>query len=83
MENAARSTERDPVCGMMVNPASNRLVSSHKGRTYRFCAESCLEAFEKHPDRYLKEKGVFRRWLDRMAKSNQESFGSKGPSCCH
>lgn len=83
MENVSGRTERDPVCGMMVDPASTQMSTSHKGRTYYFCAESCRDAFDKDPKRYLKEKGILRRWLDRMAKSNREAFGSKGPSCCH
>ena len=71
----------DPVCGMEISPASTNLVSTHKGRRYYFCAECCKEAFEKKPDKYLKPKGPFGRFLDRLTKSNEKVFGRAGPSC--
>lgn len=83
MENYTPTTARDPVCGMNVDPASTRLVSSHKGRTYYFCAEGCQKTFESNPDKHVKSKGFFSRFLDRLGKSNKKQFGSKGPSCCN
>jgi YHS domain-containing protein len=76
----------DPVCGMEVEPDRTKLVSVYKGRSYWFCAQGCRHAFEANPDKYLKrkpakDKGWFGRWLDRMAKSNQEVFGCAGPKC--
>jgi YHS domain-containing protein len=71
----------DPVCGMEISPASTNLVSTHKGRRYYFCAECCKEAFEKKPDKYLKPKGPFGRFLDRLTKANEKVFGRHGPSC--
>jgi YHS domain-containing protein len=43
----------DPVCGMSVRPARKNLVALYSGRSYWFCAESCLSAFESNPRRYL------------------------------
>ena len=71
----------DPVCGMEITPASTNLVSAHKGRRYHFCAECCKEAFEKKPDKYLKPKGPFGRFLDRLTMANENVFGRHGPSC--
>ena len=72
----------DPVCGMFVSPGKSELVSFYNGEPYYFCAEGCRKAFEENPKRYLKPKGFFGRFLDRLATSNEKQFGPKGPSCC-
>lgn len=74
----------DPVCGMDVEPGRTKLISVHKGYRYWFCAESCRSAFEADPDKYLKpkpskKKNWFRRYLERMAKTNEKAFGCSGP----
>jgi len=79
----AHAKAKDPVCGMTVDPDATDLVYVHGGRKYYFCAKGCQTAFEKNPRKYLKRKGFFGRFLDRLSKSNQETFGSGGPSCCH
>ncbi len=45
--------ERDPVCGMMVEPATAAASYEYKGKTYYFCAVGCKVAFEKDPEQYL------------------------------
>ena len=45
--------ERDPVCGMMVDPASAAASYDYEGKTYYFCAVGCKVAFEKDPERFL------------------------------
>jgi P-type Cu+ transporter len=45
--------ERDPVCGMSVDPAIARQISEHAGTTYYFCAPGCKRAFEADPEKYL------------------------------
>jgi Cu+-exporting ATPase len=71
----------DPVCGMKFSPASTNLVSTHQGKRYYFCAECCLVAFKNNPDKYLRPKGFFGRFLDRFAKANDKVFGRSRPSC--
>ena len=44
--------EKDPVCGMMVDPATAAARYEYEGKTYYFCAPGCKAAFEKDPDRY-------------------------------
>jgi YHS domain-containing protein len=73
----------DPVCGMKTDTARGDLKSELRGRTYSFCSEQCKQAFDKKPDYYLKPKGFFGRFLQRLAKSNEKAFGPGGPSCCH
>jgi Cu+-exporting ATPase len=46
-------TERDPVCGMMVDPAKTPHKTRHAGKDIYFCAARCREKFEADPARYL------------------------------
>ena len=48
--------ERDPVCGMQVDPASARAKAEHAGRTYFFCCVGCAKKFEAAPEQYLKPR---------------------------
>ena len=45
--------ERDPVCGMMVDPAQATAKSEHGGRSYYFCCAKCAEKFRIDPEKYL------------------------------
>jgi Cu+-exporting ATPase len=43
----------DPVCGMTITPADAVGQVEYDGRTYYFCAESCLERFRETPEAFL------------------------------
>ena len=43
---------------MTVDPAKAAGHYEHQGKTYYFCALSCLEKFRANPDRYLKPKSL-------------------------
>ena len=43
----------DPVCGMTIDPADAVGHAEHRGQTYYFCHESCLEAFVANPEQFL------------------------------
>jgi P-type Cu+ transporter len=45
--------ERDPVCGMMVDPAKAAGLHEYKGTRYYFCNSSCLARFRAAPERFL------------------------------
>ena len=45
--------ERDPVCGMDVDPGKAAGASVHAGKTYYFCSTSCRDQFEQDPRKYL------------------------------
>ena len=45
--------QRDPVCGMKVDKDKCQLVSTHKGKEYRFCSVDCQRAFDIKPEKYL------------------------------
>jgi Cu+-exporting ATPase len=48
------ATERDPVCGMAVDPAAPKGGTfAHAGVTYGFCNPRCREKFAADPRRYL------------------------------
>ena len=52
----------DPVCGMTVQPATAAGSYEYQGKTYYFCATSCLTKFRTDPIHYLTppEQRVFR-----------------------
>ena len=45
--------ERDPVCGMTVQPATAAGSHTHEQKTYYFCCLGCLDKFRADPARYL------------------------------
>jgi Cu+-exporting ATPase len=50
---AARKLDRDPVCGMNVDPAKAASTAEYEGRLYHFCSRGCAEKFRRSPDKYL------------------------------
>ena len=46
-----RRGERDPVCGMTVDP-SRAVTAEYRGRRYSFCWPGCRAKFEADPERY-------------------------------
>jgi YHS domain-containing protein len=46
--------EKDPVCGMEVDPKTATLKSNYQGKTYYFCGTEDKKAFDKEPQRYVK-----------------------------
>jgi P-type Cu+ transporter len=49
----APTPERDPVCGMNVNPATAKFVDEYAGKKYYFCCASCRDKFKANPQGYL------------------------------
>jgi Cu+-exporting ATPase len=45
--------ERDPVCGMTVDPARAKSRVEFANDTYVFCSESCAKKFSAEPTKYL------------------------------
>ena len=46
----------DPVCHMEADEKTAKATSEYKGKTYYFCAKGCKIAFDKDPEKYLKEE---------------------------
>ena len=52
---SSASAEKDPVCGMTVDPTTAR-SHHHAGRTYYFCSQGCETKFAADPAKYLAPK---------------------------
>ncbi len=48
--------ERDPVCGMMVDPAHAAGKAEYQGKSYYFCNPRCEQRFGAEPGKYLAPK---------------------------
>lgn len=48
--------EKDPVCGMSVDPHTAEHRSEHGGTTWYFCSSRCKSRFDEHPEKYLGEE---------------------------
>ncbi|HCJ67036.1 MAG TPA: hypothetical protein DHV62_06855 [Elusimicrobia bacterium] len=72
---------KDLVCGMDVDEKTAKIKTKYQGQTYYFCALHCKEVFEKEPEKYLKKKRLFTRFLDWLSSDREKEHG-KPPSCC-
>jgi P-type Cu+ transporter len=50
--------EKDPVCGMLVDPQKAAGKVEHAGKTYYFCSARCAERFQKEPEKFLQAPGT-------------------------
>lgn len=50
------ASERDPVCGMQVDPAKAAAKSTYEGKNYYFCSAGCKKAFDANPGAFVKDK---------------------------
>ena len=54
LPSGAAGETHDPVCGMVVHPATAKHHAEHDGRTYYFCCGGCKAKFMADPGRYPK-----------------------------
>jgi YHS domain-containing protein len=52
----AGAMEKDPVCGMTVDPSRAKATHEHAGKTYYFCCAGCKEKFSADAAKYLMPK---------------------------
>ncbi|PRY73151.1 heavy metal translocating P-type ATPase [Halomonas ventosae] len=52
----SRSTVKDPVCGMEVDPHATQHRATHADTTWYFCSARCRKKFEVDPEAYRGEK---------------------------
>jgi P-type Cu+ transporter len=50
---ASTGSQKDPVCGMDVEPGDAAGMVEHAGQTYYFCSDHCVRTFKADPDRYI------------------------------
>jgi len=55
---ASAPKEKDPVCGMMVDPQKAAGKVGHSGRIYFFCSVRCAERFRREPEKFLAAPGT-------------------------
>src|SRR4051794_16214386 len=51
--DAAKAGVRDPVCGMIVDPATSPHRFDYHGKTSHFCSAGCRTKFAANPQTYL------------------------------
>ena len=81
--------ERDPVCGMTVNPVTAEHRSEHAAHTHFFCSSRCRQQFDTEPERYLTADGPAQRhptadgvlWTCPMHPQVQRSEPGSCPIC--
>src|ERR1700676_2103059 len=49
--------EKDPVCGMTVDPGKAAAKQEFRGNSYYFCSKRCAERFAKEPEKFLSAPG--------------------------
>ncbi len=54
----ASAMEKDPVCGMTVDPSRAKATYEHAGKKYYFCCPGCKEKFNADPAKYLMPRTV-------------------------
>src|SRR5208337_308215 len=50
---AAPRLDKDPVCGMHVDPSKAAASVEYEGKLYHFCSRGCAEKFKADPEKYL------------------------------
>ena len=73
--NPTPTLERDPVCGMNVNPSTAKHTYEHAEKKYYFCCGGCAEKFKSDPARYLNKPASGLVTLGMPAKSAPHSHG--------
>lgn len=48
----ASHPERDPVCGMKIDPRKAAATREHEGRKYFFCSPGCAKQFDADAHRF-------------------------------
>jgi len=48
-----RKPDKDPVCGMTVDPATASSSVEYEGKLYHFCSRGCAEKFQRDAKKYL------------------------------
>jgi P-type Cu+ transporter len=54
-QSSQSSQNRDPVCGMQVDPQKAAAQSNYQGQTYSFCSQQCKQKFDQSPQQFAKK----------------------------
>lgn len=73
---------RDPVCGMDVVEQGARHYLHFEHETIYFCSEQCKETYARNSGmRTATKKGFLARFLEKLAKDNNRTYGGTPPAC--
>jgi len=50
---STRKLDKDPVCGMSVDPSKAAASVEYEAKLYHFCCRGCAEKFRAYPEKYL------------------------------
>ncbi|WP_429098133.1 heavy metal translocating P-type ATPase [Aminobacter sp. BE322] len=84
---AAQDVIRDPVCGMVVDPAAGKPTLEREGHLFHFCSAGCRDKFVKEPEKYISATdpvcgmGVDRSSARNFLKHEGSSFYFCSPAC--
>ncbi len=76
-----KNADKDPVCGMTVDPAKAEHHSQHGGKTWYFCSSRCQSQFDEDPARYFGEEHLGEQYLDETSQP-KESVAPGGMYTC-
>jgi len=79
--NSATRLEKDPVCGMNVDPGNAKFVREHAGKRYYFCCGHCVEKFESAPEGYVRKPMATGLITLPAAKANTGAELARDPVC--
>jgi Cu+-exporting ATPase len=69
--------QKDPVCGMMVDPGKAAAKVEHDGQTYFFCSNRCADRFSAEPAKFLDAPGTAGMEESHSAHDRQVHSGEK------
>jgi Cu+-exporting ATPase len=76
----------DPVCGMTISPEGAVGHVDHKGSTYYFCSQSCVDRFRATPHAFLGERPAVAATPADMAREYtcpmDPEVRQRGPGAC-
>ncbi len=74
---------KDPVCGMEVSKEKARYMILTEHETFYFCSELCQKSYARQIgiNKPTAKKGIFARFLEKIARANENSYGGKPPKC--
>lgn len=74
---------KDPICGMEVPEKRARHMIHFEHVTFYFCSEQCKKTYVQRLgiSRPTSRKGAFGRFLKKVTKATEESYGGKPPKC--
>ena len=74
---------KDPVCGMEVSEEGAVHLIHTEHETFYFCSKRCKASYARQTgmNKTVTKKGFLGRFLEKLAKENEKTYGGKPPTC--